>query len=129
MHVTKQEDKMERNKPDMKLQRRMSQEERDEWSEIWYAALLNMPKKSNSIGATMLYRLLGYRIWDPQGRNRAAHHYFTNRVRGSKPKDPKRQELLKQLAGPHGQVIARAIAAKRGIDLKKYHFRKLSTGG
>jgi hypothetical protein len=97
------------------------------WSNLWYEARRNMPKRHPSfMGSSVLLReLLGYSSVTKTGgkvgnRVSCEQHVKTAIERGDKPRDPQRQRLLKMLAGPHGKTVIRAIAIQRGIDLSKY---------
>lgn len=98
-----------------------SEEARGEWGRMWTYARRNMPLKNiNEEGWTTLGILLGYEKHDPKGRNAIAQHMFTNARRGSTPKLPQQQRLLRMFAGPYGSVIVRAVMLQRGIDPSIY---------
>lgn len=97
-------------------------EDRAYWTELWFNARSNMPRrKGDHRGSPLVLRmLLGYTYRDQHHRNSASQHFHTASSRGDKPKDENRAELLRMLAGPYGTVIARALASKRGLNLSKY---------
>jgi len=97
-------------------------EERTMWLAAWVSALSHMPRRmGDKCGSPSVLRsLLGYKVKDLNGRNTASQHFHSAMSRGQKPRDPYRAKLLLMLAGPYGTTIARALAARRGLDLSKY---------
>lgn len=109
---------------------------KDEWSELWTLAYRNMPYKvrvlrdpvtkkprfREHIGRGYLLRLLlNYKCFNDDGRALShSLHVRTAIARGDKPRDAKRQRLLRLLASNHSSTVIKAIAAKRGLDLSKY---------
>jgi len=96
--------------------------ERADWTEIWHAALGNMPRRMGDKrgSPSVLRALLGYKVKDLKGRNSASQHFHTAASHGQKPRDAKRALMLQALAGPHGKILVYALATIRGVDLSKY---------
>jgi hypothetical protein len=77
--------------------------ERLYWRTLWLKA------KDNVGSSTQVCRLLGYNIVSPNGNHHGNNRWYTNWVRGSKPKDERKQRLLHILASPHYKTLLRAI--------------------
>jgi len=104
----------------------MNDEQWQYWQGLWFRAWQLMPRHS----ATMLCKLLGYSVAKPPklinrfngkayyASNGANSRIYSNYRRGSKPRLPGQQRLLKMLAGPHGETVAKAIALQRGFEFK-----------
>ena len=108
-----------------------------DWRVLWRDALLNMPamaiiaSKEITIArhhttmvwlrpgyrrgpATALRICLGYGVYNAQGRSNATSAVYVALQRGSTPRGPTRQAMLRALAGPHGATIARVRLIQLG---------------
>jgi hypothetical protein len=96
-----------------------SSEDKNYWAQCWLDALANMPRSREYLthgSPKVLRMLLGYK----SAGMSCSLHVSTATGRGTKPRGPKRQALLKMLASPNGKTIARAIAINHGIDLSRW---------
>jgi hypothetical protein len=97
-----------------KIRKWVQTEKNTYWKSQWVKAWDKMPRHS----ASLLCKLLGYRITSPSRYNTGNNRVFNNMRRGSKPRDPIKAVRLQALAGPYGLAFAKMLAIREGIEFK-----------
>jgi hypothetical protein len=96
---------------------KVSNEQREHWRGLWRMARLNMPT-TKRFKTGLLYDLLGYPCRDASGKTYAWQRYRHSLSMGTIPSTEERRDLLMAFASENGRAIAKAIAVKRGVEIK-----------
>lgn len=78
------------------------------WQDLWHRALGNVGSKAALMVILEMVKDKKY----------GSQQFSQKALRGIRPRDPRKQELLKQLAGPHGRTIGIIICKRRNLKFR-----------